>query len=149
MNHGYFIRLVFHVKRPWSKSAFEIVLEFFRSLFSTFLLVLSSSSRLFQQRKQAKLMEEEILYGSKPATPAKKRFTSTPSKTPNKFRRIGTPGVSIRKSTARSNSITIPTLVPIFLVSNGDYIKLNFGKSSSTSFSSCWPVVERGLNLCR
>ncbi|XP_076104948.1 protein regulator of cytokinesis 1-like isoform X1 [Mytilus galloprovincialis] len=42
-----------------------------------------------RNKARAKLMEEEMIYGSKPTTPAKRRFIGTPSKTPtNKQRRI-------------------------------------------------------------
>lgn len=44
-----------------------------------------------EQRHKAKtrLMEEEMIYGSKPSTPAKKRFLTTPTKTPSsKLRKL-------------------------------------------------------------
>lgn len=44
---------------------------------------------VLQNKARAKLMEEEMTYGSKPTTPAKRRFIGTPSKTPtNKQRRV-------------------------------------------------------------
>ena len=42
-----------------------------------------------QHIKKAKEMEEEMIYGSKPVTPGKRRFIGTPAKTPNsKLRKV-------------------------------------------------------------
>ncbi|XP_062612048.1 protein regulator of cytokinesis 1-like isoform X3 [Saccostrea cucullata] len=41
-----------------------------------------------RHKAKARLMEEEMIYGSKPSTPAKKRFLTTPTKTPNKLRKL-------------------------------------------------------------
>jgi hypothetical protein len=42
-----------------------------------------------QQKAKTKLMNEEMIFGSKPSTPVKRRFqpTTTPSKTP-KYRKV-------------------------------------------------------------
>lgn len=45
-------------------------------------------------------MEEEMIYGSKPSTPAKKRFLTTPTKTPSsKLRKVSTDTYSVCHST--------------------------------------------------
>ncbi|XP_056006579.1 protein regulator of cytokinesis 1-like isoform X3 [Ostrea edulis] len=41
-----------------------------------------------RHKAKARLMEEEMIYGSKPSTPAKKRFLTTPTKTPSKLRKL-------------------------------------------------------------
>ncbi|KAK3094373.1 hypothetical protein FSP39_000913 [Pinctada imbricata] len=41
-----------------------------------------------RHKAKAKQMEEEMTYGSKPTTPARKRFIGTPSKTPSKLRKL-------------------------------------------------------------
>ncbi|XP_064631723.1 protein regulator of cytokinesis 1-like [Lineus longissimus] len=57
---------------------------------------------IYIKRKNAKIMEEEMFYGSKPVTPApaaKRRFLTTPSKTPNpKMRKVGQPLNSTQKT---------------------------------------------------
>ena len=42
-----------------------------------------------QHKAKAKQMEEELMFGSKPITPAKRRMGTTPGKTPNsKLRKV-------------------------------------------------------------
>ena len=43
----------------------------------------------FQNQKKVKELEEEMIYGSKPVTPGKRRFIGTPARTPNKMRKVG------------------------------------------------------------
>lgn len=68
-----------------------------------------------RHRRNAKVMEEEMVYGSKPVTPAKRRFIGTPSKTPNKSRRLNdttkTPG-SMSRMASHSTVFASPNKLP-------------------------------------
>ncbi|XP_069139804.1 protein regulator of cytokinesis 1-like isoform X1 [Argopecten irradians] len=62
-----------------------------------------------RNKAKAKLMEEEIFYGSKPNTPAKRRFLGTPSKTPSKMRKLNNGGVSVQMSLISKGNDTTRT----------------------------------------
>ncbi|OWF50790.1 Protein regulator of cytokinesis 1 [Mizuhopecten yessoensis] len=62
-----------------------------------------------RSKAKAKLMEEEVFFGSKPNTPAKRRFLGTPSKTPSKMRKLNDGGVSVQMSLISKGNDTTRT----------------------------------------
>lgn len=75
------------------------------------LLAEKENEKLLRHQQREKQKENEMMYGSKPATPGSKRFAAvTPSKTPNKFRKVETPSSSRLTSSQKSRrNILAPT----------------------------------------
>lgn len=70
------------------------------------------NERLQRHQQKAKQMEEEIMYGSKPVTPGAKRFAGhTPTKTPNKYRKVDTPSKGLTSHRSRANFFS-PACIP-------------------------------------
>lgn len=74
------------------------------------------NERLQRQQQKARQMEEEIMYGSKPVTPGTKRFAgNTPTKTPNKCRKVETTPCKVGLSTHKSRTNMANLISPVCL----------------------------------
>lgn len=89
----------------------------FHGILQQFILLIYVLS-FVQHKAKARLMEEEMIYGSKPSTPAKKRFLTTPTKTPSsKLRKVSTDTYSVCHSTNQygQRSISHPALCNLMI----------------------------------